>query len=192
MSASTGVAPARRMELTEAKKLKGVVTTAMPEPDAGGGQGQPQGIGARGAAHGVGHAQLRGCGLLECGYRLAKDELLRLKHMVHRIQQFPVERAVLALEVQHGYRLGGCSGTPRRGWRVFHPTMLTAAQGVASRRGRAQSSPGQESCGGLELKRLLIRGNVVRLRDQPVPGLPEPRLSNLFLRARAVWWHSNP
>ena len=32
MSASTAVAPARRMALTEAKKLNGVVTTAMPGP----------------------------------------------------------------------------------------------------------------------------------------------------------------
>ena len=32
MSARTGVAPARRMELTVAKKLKGVVTTASPGP----------------------------------------------------------------------------------------------------------------------------------------------------------------
>jgi hypothetical protein len=28
--------------------------------------------------------------------------LLRLKHVAHRLQKFVVERAVLALEVQHG------------------------------------------------------------------------------------------
>jgi len=37
---------------------------------------------------------------------LAKDELLRLKHMAERLQQFLVERTVLALEVQHGNGLG--------------------------------------------------------------------------------------
>jgi hypothetical protein len=31
MSASTGLAPVRRIELTEAKKLKGVVMTAEPD-----------------------------------------------------------------------------------------------------------------------------------------------------------------
>ena len=59
MSASSGVAPARRIALTEAKKLKGVVMTAAPGSDSGGGQGQPESVGARGAADGVGHAQLR-------------------------------------------------------------------------------------------------------------------------------------
>jgi hypothetical protein len=54
----------------------------------------------------VGHAQLRGCGLFKCGYRLAKNELLRLKHSRNRIQQFTMQRAVLALEVQHWHRHG--------------------------------------------------------------------------------------
>ncbi len=49
--------------------------------DAGGGQRQPEGVGARGAAHGVGHAQLLGRGPLKGGDRLAKDELLRLQYM---------------------------------------------------------------------------------------------------------------
>ncbi len=106
MSASTAVAPARRMALTEAKKLKGVVRTAAARADSGGGQRQPQGIGARGAAHGVGHAQLPGCGLLKGGHLLAKDKLLRLKHMPEGFQQFLVERLVLALQVEHGYGLG--------------------------------------------------------------------------------------
>jgi len=50
----------------------------------------------------MGHAELPGGGLLECGYRLAKDKLLRLKYVAHRLQKFVVERAILALEVQHG------------------------------------------------------------------------------------------
>jgi hypothetical protein len=67
-----GRAPARRMALAEAKKLKGVVMTASvipvsardsfagsgrPGADAGGGEGQPEGVGAAGASDGVGEAQ---------------------------------------------------------------------------------------------------------------------------------------
>ncbi len=46
MSASTAVAPALKIELTEAKKLNGVVTTVAPGPIPRGGQSQPQRIGA--------------------------------------------------------------------------------------------------------------------------------------------------
>ena len=53
MSARTGVAPQRRMALTVAKKLKGVVTTASPGPMSSGGHGEPEGVGAAGAADGV-------------------------------------------------------------------------------------------------------------------------------------------
>ena len=107
--------------------------------DSGGGQGQPEGIGARGAAQRVGHAQLLLGGALKGGYRLAKDELLRLKHVGDRIQQFLVERTVLALEVQHGHRLGGCGGTPRRGESILHPFILPAAEGAASHGEAAQT-----------------------------------------------------
>ena len=145
MSASSGVAPARRMALTEAKKLKGVVTTACAGADAGGGQRQPESVGARGAADGVGHAQLRSGGLFKGGYRLAKNELLRLKHMPDRVQQFLVERAVLALEVQHGHGLGRC------GWRFEadsarlsqHPCYQPQRLGLRFARNRY---PGNRSC----------------------------------------------
>ena len=50
----------------------------------------------------MGHAQLPRCGPLKSGYLLAKDKLLRLKYVAHRLQKFVVERAILALEVQHG------------------------------------------------------------------------------------------
>ena len=73
--------------------------------DAGGGQGQPEGVGAGGAADGVGHAQLRGRGALKGGDRLTEDKLLRLKYMRRRHPAVPVERLVLALEVQHGHGL---------------------------------------------------------------------------------------
>ena len=74
--------------------------------DSGGGQGQPQGIGAGRAANSMGYSELRGGGALKGGYRLAKDKLLRLKHMVERLEQFLVQRLVLALEVQHRHRHG--------------------------------------------------------------------------------------
>ena len=50
ISARTGCAPARRMALTEAKKLKGVVMTGIAGADPGGSQGQPEGVGAGRAA----------------------------------------------------------------------------------------------------------------------------------------------
>ncbi len=86
ISASTGVAPARRIELTEAKKLNGVVTTAWPGAHARGGQRQPQGVGARRASQSMGHAQLLRGGFFECGHLAAKDELLRFEYPAERIQ----------------------------------------------------------------------------------------------------------
>jgi hypothetical protein len=58
---------------------------------------------------------LSGGGALKGGYRLAKDELLRLKDMVEGVEQLAVEGRVLALEVQHWNRLGGLAGTLLRG-----------------------------------------------------------------------------
>ncbi len=86
----------------------------------------------------MGHTQLFCRSLFKGSYRLAKDELLRLKHMSDGIQQFLVERAVLALEVQHRHRLRGLKGTGRSG-RGFHLTMLPAAPGNLSHTGTAQA-----------------------------------------------------
>ena len=94
--------------------------------DSGGGQGQPESVGARGAAHGVGHAQLDSGGFFKGGYRIAENELLRLKHLPDRVQQLLVERAVLAFEVQHGHRLGGCGWASLRIRRGVHNPMLAA------------------------------------------------------------------
>ncbi len=95
------------MALVEAKKLKGVVTTAWPGDDSGGGQSQPEGVGARGAADGVGHAQLLRSGFFKGGNRLTQNELLRGQDLAEGLHEFPVEGLILALEVQHGHRLGG-------------------------------------------------------------------------------------
>jgi len=73
--------------------------------DAGGGQREPESVSARGAADGVGHAQLDGSGFFKGGNGLAQNELMGLQDMPDRPHQFIVEQAVLALEVQHGYRL---------------------------------------------------------------------------------------
>ena len=70
--------------------------------DAGGGQRQPEGVGAGGAADGVGHAELLGGCAFKCGDRLTEDKLLRLQYMADGFEQFVVERLVLAFEVEHG------------------------------------------------------------------------------------------
>jgi len=78
------------------------------------------------------HAQLPRRGPLKGCHRLAQDELLRLKYVVHGFQQFLVKRAVLALEVQHGHGLGGLGGMQRRLACVFHVTMVPASESGAS------------------------------------------------------------
>ena len=130
MSASTGVAPARRMQLTEAKKLNGVVTTVIPVANSGRRQRQPQGVSARRAAQRVPHAQLLLRGALKGRHVLAKNELLRLQNPPERLRQFLVNRTVLAFQVQHrhGRRCGagrGCRIT-RRNSSVLHILMLSA------------------------------------------------------------------
>jgi hypothetical protein len=55
----------------------------------------------------VGYAELFGRRLFECGYRLTQDELLSFKDLADCLEQFLLERLVLAFEVQHGHRLGG-------------------------------------------------------------------------------------
>jgi hypothetical protein len=49
----------------------------------------------------MGNPKLGGGGALERSNWLAKNELLRLKYMFQGREQFLVQRAVLALEVQH-------------------------------------------------------------------------------------------
>jgi hypothetical protein len=61
------------------------------------------------------HAQLVGRRPLKCGHLLAKDKLLRLKHMSDGFKQFLVKRLVLALEVQHGHGQIGVGWTLGRG-----------------------------------------------------------------------------
>ena len=112
MSAKTGRAPARRIELAVAKKLKGVVTTASgwamervadrAVADAGGGQRQPEGVGAAGAADGEAHGA-GGCrGGLEGGDLRAEDEVLRVADPRDGVQNLLPEGSELAREVEHG------------------------------------------------------------------------------------------
>ena len=54
----------------------------------------------------MGHAQLPGRGPLKGSHLLAKNKLLRLKHMPQGLQQFLVERLVLALQIEHGHGHG--------------------------------------------------------------------------------------
>ena len=71
------------------------------------------------------------------GDRLAKDKLLRLKHMVDGCEQFLVEGLVLALEVEHGdghWRgLGGLGGIPGRDWAVLHADILPTMEPIVCR-----------------------------------------------------------
>jgi hypothetical protein len=54
----------------------------------------------------MGQAQLTGRGALKFGYRLAENELLRLKHAVQGFEELVVNGVILTLEIQHGDRLG--------------------------------------------------------------------------------------
>ena len=104
--------------------------------DSGGGQGEPEGVGSGRAANCVGYPQLPGGGLLKLGDLLAKDKLLRLKHMIDGSQQFLVEGLVLAFEVEHGdgRGRGGCGlgGISGRNWAVLHGDILPTKEAVGS------------------------------------------------------------
>jgi hypothetical protein len=63
-----------------------------------------------------------------------------LQDMPDRPHQFIVEQAVLALEVQHGYRLGGWERVLRRVRCVFHTTMLPVSR-LAECRKRGMARP---------------------------------------------------
>lgn len=72
----------------------------------------------------MGHAELSGGMPLECGNRLAKDKLLRIKDMADRVQELLMKRLVLAFEVEHGNRLPGKGWSDWQGGRLFHPSMV--------------------------------------------------------------------
>jgi hypothetical protein len=78
----------------------------MAATDSRGCQRQPKGVRAGGASNCVGNAELCGRGALKGCYRLAKDKLLRLKHMIEGLEQFLVKGLVLPLQVQHWNRHG--------------------------------------------------------------------------------------
>ena len=79
----------------------------------GGCQCEPESVCARGATDGVGHAQpLRG-GFFKGGNRLAQNKLLRDQDLIEGVEKFLMEGLVLAFEVHHGHRLGGCGGVFR-------------------------------------------------------------------------------
>jgi hypothetical protein len=63
---------------------------------------------------------------------LAKDKLLRLKHMPDGFKQFLVKRLVLALEVQHGHGLSAVGWTLGRDCDVFHAPILPATDGSST------------------------------------------------------------
>jgi hypothetical protein len=87
----------------------------------------------------VGHAQLRSGGTLKGGYRLAQNELLLLKDGIERSQQLMVEGLVLALEVEHGDRLGGSGGRRRRGG-AWHVAILAITKRYLPRFSKREAS----------------------------------------------------
>ena len=123
-------------------------------------------------------AQLLGCFALKSCYRLAKNELLRLKHTAHSFQQFLVDRFVLPFQVEHryGHRLSGWTriwGSYRRVCSILHLTMLAADVGreASEKAARYYGDPFRRPlCGRGQLKRLVNRYMVVTLRDLADPG----------------------
>jgi hypothetical protein len=116
MSAKTGRAPARRMALAEAKKLKGVAGLLGEEgADVGRGEGEPEGVGSTGAADGVRDGAGLGGGVLELRDLQAEDEALGGADTVYSVHHLVTNQGELAGEVQHrdglegglGERLGG-------------------------------------------------------------------------------------
>jgi hypothetical protein len=59
--------------------------------------------------------------------------------MPDRIEEFPVQLPVLALEVQHGHRLRKGGGTLRRILGVFHEFMVAVATSGTSHGARCET-----------------------------------------------------
>ena len=78
MSARTGRAPARRMALTEAKKLNGVVTTASPGPIPAAAIASHRASVPEEQPMACFTTKMLGRRLFKCRNLLAKNELLRL------------------------------------------------------------------------------------------------------------------
>ena len=107
MSARSGVAPARRMALTEAKKLKGVVMTACAGADSGGASAsqrasvpeeQPMAWATPNCAGGGSSKAATGSPRMNCCVSSTWPSASSSSWW---------SGLVLALEVQHGHRLGG-------------------------------------------------------------------------------------
>jgi hypothetical protein len=64
--------------------------------------------------------------------------LLGLKNMPDRIEEFPVQLPVLALQVQHGHWLRKGGGTLRRILAVFHLIMVPVCGSTVSHDGRCK------------------------------------------------------
>ena len=101
-----------------AKKLKGRGDDGVSGADSGGGHGQPEGVGAAGAADGVGHGAGGRGGVLEAGDLRAEDELLRVADAFDGGKNFLANPGKLAGEIEHRNRLGVvrhvCHGISRK------------------------------------------------------------------------------
>src|SRR5271166_932375 len=79
----------------------------MAGADGGGGQREPEGVSARGAADGVGRSQVRCRGSFKGCNLLTKYKLTSFEDSLKRREKFAMEGLILAREVQHGDGLGG-------------------------------------------------------------------------------------
>ena len=189
MSASTGVAPARRIAADRSKKAERGGYNAHSGANSGRGQRQPQGVGARRAAQRVPHAQLLLRGALKGRHMLAKNELLRFQHLPKRIQQFLVNAHGIGASGPASARAIGAVDRPRLpnhevGRRCLAHLDAISQSGRRASHGRRQSQtrPRKPVHGpvsrrnrlGRELKWIANLYNVVTLRGLSAPGVPEP------------------
>ena len=70
--------------------------------DAGGGEGQPEGVGAAGTAYGVGDGAGLGGGCFKAGDLGAEDELLREADGFDGGEDLIPDLGILAREIEHG------------------------------------------------------------------------------------------
>ena len=125
MSTNTGVAPRRATTSAVATKLKVGTNTACAGPDPPRQQGQQQGVGAAGTAHGVGDAAPAGQRLLQLCHLGAQDELPVLEHRRHRHLDVGAEAPPLGGQVDEGNLDGLGTHRPR------HPS-ASSAVGISS------------------------------------------------------------